>query len=57
LSSKEKIVVVAGTSLLLVSVFLPVFSDPFYHEEKVDFWTWVGRELYELVYGEKKRAK
>lgn len=57
MSSKEKIVVVAGTSLLLVSVFLPVFSDPFYHEEKVDFWTWVGRELYELVYGEKKRAK
>ena len=55
-SKREKIAVVAGTGLLLLSL-LPVLPDPFYHVEKVSFWTWLGREIYELRYGEKRRIR
>ena len=57
LSNREKVAVVVGSGLLLASIFLPVFRDPFYHEEKVDFWTWLGREIWELRFGEKRRIR
>jgi len=56
-SCKEKIAVITAAGLLISSVFLPVFPDPFYHIEKVNFWTWLGREIEELRTGERKRLR
>ena len=56
MSRREKVAVVAGLTLLLASL-LPVLPDPFYHQERVSFWTWLGREILELRYGEKRRLK
>ena len=38
--------------LLTIGSFLPVFVDPFYHVERVNFWVWLQREIWELQYGE-----
>jgi len=32
---------------------IPMFPDPFYHEQKVNFWVWIYREVQELLHGEK----
>lgn len=40
----------------LVAAWIPIFPDPFYHEERVSFWVWLQREIYELFYGEKAKA-
>jgi len=52
-SCKEKIIIMGGIGLFLSS-FLPVFPDPYYHREKVDFWTWLGREINESRTGERR---
>lgn len=36
----------------VVLSFLPLFLDPFYHEEKVNFWVWLIREIEEIESGE-----
>lgn len=38
--------------LLTIGSFLPVLPDPFYHVERVNFWIWLYRELWELQHGE-----
>jgi len=38
--------------ILVVSVH-DLLADPYYHKERVNFWTWCKRELTELKEGEK----
>lgn len=45
-------VCVVIVSLLVLSVF-PVWSEPYYHKYRVNFWTWAHREIIELFEGEK----
>jgi hypothetical protein len=43
--------------LLLFLFVLSVFDllvDPYFHRERVNFWTWLKRELIEEVEGEKE---
>jgi len=49
---REKIIVLAVLGLFVLSV-LDVFSEPFYHQYRVNFWVWARRELIEVVEGEK----
>ena len=44
------LVVVLGLAVLSV---LPLFSEPYYHKFKVNFWVWANRELEELLTGER----
>jgi hypothetical protein len=48
------ILIIALVLFVLGGYFLEVFPDP-YHEEggKVNFFTWLYRELDELVHGER----
>lgn len=33
--------------------FMPLFDDPYHQEtDKVNFWTWLIREIDELIFGE-----
>lgn len=41
-------------ALLLGLWFLEIFPDPYYHEEHVNLYTWIWRELDELLHGEKE---
>ena len=44
-----------ATVLLLCAVsVLPLWKEPFFHRDKVDFWEWLKRELVEMVEGEKE---
>ena len=36
--------------------FWEVFPDPYYHSSNVNFYTWVWREVDELLHGEKVRT-
>jgi len=45
--------VVFGIVALFLISLLPLFDDPFYHREKVNFWVWAKREITELIEGEK----
>jgi len=40
--------------LILLGILgsVALWEDPFYHKEKVNFWTWVYREGLEQVRGE-----
>jgi hypothetical protein len=40
-------------ALFLGLSFLPLFPDPDYHFEKVNFWEWLKREIHKLLHGEK----
>ena len=51
---KVKDVAIAFFLVLLVVSILPLFEDPYFHRSKVDFWTWLKRELVELKEGEKE---
>lgn len=33
--------------------FMEVFPDPYTHVSQVNFWTWLQREIDELLHGEK----
>lgn len=35
--------------------WLPIHLDPFYHQERVSFYEWLRREIYELQYGEQAK--
>jgi hypothetical protein len=50
---KRQIVIIVAIILLVLS-FLPLFLDPYYHKERVCFWTWVLREIDELQHGERE---
>jgi len=39
--------------LLILSAF-SLFLDPYYHRSNVNFWVWLKREIYELLWGEKE---
>ena len=39
--------------ILAILGSLQVWEDPYYHKEKVNFWTFLYREGLELVKGEK----
>jgi hypothetical protein len=49
---KEKIVVLAILGLFVLSC-LPMFSEPYHHQFRVNFWAWAKREVIELIEGEK----
>lgn len=41
-------------ALILCGTFARVFDDPFHEKtDKVCFWEWLGKELWELFAGEK----
>ena len=45
-------------SLALISFiigWLPIFPEPFYHKDRVSFYEWLRREIYELQYGEQAK--
>lgn len=47
--------VVVGLFLLFCVVsILPLWRDPYHHRTSVDFWSWLKRELYEELHGEKE---
>jgi len=48
------LIVVLALGVLCVLAFIPFLSDPYFHRELVDFWTWAKRELNELLKGEKE---
>lgn len=50
-SNLEAIVILA---IVLTVLSLPIFPDPYYHKEKVNFWVWLIREIDELIHGEKE---
>ena len=50
MEEKKKAVVLG----LVVASLLPILSDPFFHEEKVNFWVWLTREFEEILTGEKE---
>lgn len=37
---------------ILILSLLPIFTDPYHVGPNVSFWIWMGREIYELIYGE-----
>jgi hypothetical protein len=41
-----------GVFLLFVSL-LPILPDPYWHQERVNFWIWLIREIDELLHGER----
>jgi len=43
---KEEIFVGFCLVLLVLSVF-DLFSDPYFHRERVNFWVWAKREIIE----------
>jgi len=44
---------VGGLLLFLGFLLLPIMPDPYYHEENVPLIVWVGREINEIIYGER----
>jgi hypothetical protein len=50
--ARKDLLLAALLVLFLLSV-LPLFSEPFYHQRRVNFWEWARRELIEEVEGEK----
>lgn len=55
LKSKNKVLIVLAVGLLIVGILsLSIFSDPYYHKEKVSFWTWLQREIDEELHGERE---
>jgi len=42
--------------LLGVLLTIKAWPDPYHKKHKVNFWTWLYRELDELLYGEKDSA-
>lgn len=36
--------------------WLPIHLDPYYHQDRVNAWVWLQREIFELIYGEKAKA-
>jgi hypothetical protein len=43
---KEDVIVGLVLVLLVLSVF-DLLNDPYFHREKVNFWTWAKREIWE----------
>jgi hypothetical protein len=52
---KTGIAIAILLSLLFGASMNPMFPDPYYHVERVNFWEWCRREIDELLHGEKKR--
>lgn len=55
MEKRTKYILISAGAGLLVASWLPIFPDPFYHQDKICFWEWLRREIYEVLYGE--RAK
>lgn len=36
--------------------WLPIHLEPYYHQNRVSFFEWLRREVYEVIYGEKAKA-
>jgi len=52
MKEKTERAVVIILIFVLVS-FMPMFTDPFHQKlEKVSFWEWLGKEIWELWHGE-----
>lgn len=45
--------IIAAVAILIGLGFWEVFPDPYYHEGTVNFYTWLWREIDELLHGEK----
>jgi hypothetical protein len=50
----ERIALLLGLGFVGFLSLQPIFPDPYYHKEKVNFWTWAYREIDELLHGEKE---
>ena len=51
---KAKDLMMALLLVFCVVSVLPLFRDPYFHRDRVDFWSWLTRELYEESHGEKE---
>lgn len=46
------LVVLVGV-VLIGAYYLEVFPDPYYHKTRVNIYTWLWREIDELIHGER----
>lgn len=51
--SKHTRIIIILLGLIVLSC-LPLFKDPYYHRERINFWQWAHREIVETLTHERE---